>query len=75
MLITRDIVYLSESERSMLYKFIEREKKKVRKKYKRKIQEDWYDYQEDQIDNLISNENLYFRSLCVLSDQVLSRYH
>lgn len=66
-------VYLFERHRALIYKFTESEKKKIKKKYAKKIQDDWYDYDEQMIENKIREVDKAYDLLCDLQKRLYEK--
>lgn len=72
-MVTIITVFLNSTSQTMLGDLLTKEKKRVLKKYKDKIEKDWYDYQDDQIEGVLRQHDSYFNSLCIAESQLFPR--
>jgi hypothetical protein len=63
-------IYLFNRHQSLIWTLAENQKKKIRRKYKKRIQEDWYDYREDDIDGKIAEVDKEFAALTDLQMRI-----
>jgi hypothetical protein len=60
---TSKTVFLKSSHVGAIDKLVQSEIKKVRKKYAKRIQQEWYDFSDNQVDEKIRSIDHYFNSL------------